>query len=381
MLDFTITETSFGLNLYCLVIFLFMVVSYHKTSLYGNTYSVVEHRYYTSWSFLFFFFVASLTFFVNADFFHYMEMVKDYEFDGKNHGEEIYGTIIYWLDKNYFLFRVCVWGGALWLLIKTFTQYAIDKALGLYIVLLLFFIIFSYSRATLAMAMFFYGFSLLTSSQESKNVYSLLGHILFGVLFMGLSYLFHHSIIVLIVMSFFLWIPVNRVSFIFYVLFYLIILLLFETLVSDLFLSNFIMEENEYVSERVNSYLSKEYDEYNLLGAIQSIYGYSIFYLSMIIITKYFLFQSHVSYPKFYRLLYKLTLLIFVLATTLFLVFDLEQNVFFYRILYMSFIPITILLAYLYQNNILSKNKMIFILLWGGGYMMWVLVRSVYIFL
>ena len=94
---------------------------------------------------------------VDNDWYHYQQIISDYDFSSRarNHGEKVYGVIARLVDRNYLLFRIIVWGGALLITTLTFKRFKINLNNAVYFIIAAFLLKFSYARATLAMHVIF----------------------------------------------------------------------------------------------------------------------------------------------------------------------------------------------------------------------------------
>ena len=161
---------TFGLNLYCFLLYCFLLLC----SLRGNVVNLyVKESNRGSIALLFCgILLFSLTAFVSDDFFHYYEEMFEYRgrvFGDQETGfEAFYQYLISSIDGDYFLFRLVVWGGSLVLTIYAIRNFGANVYHTLFLILAGFIITFSYARATLAMAVFSFGFVLVSISSERK---------------------------------------------------------------------------------------------------------------------------------------------------------------------------------------------------------------------
>lgn len=125
--------------------------------------------------------------FWGTDWFHYLETYFIIRAGYETNLENVYVWIIQNLSPDYLIFRLIVWGTALYLLIKTVNNLSVSKELVLLLLGIIYIIWFAYARATLAMAMAFYGYSLII-----KNNYNFRSFLLGVVIFLS-SYFFHKS--------------------------------------------------------------------------------------------------------------------------------------------------------------------------------------------
>lgn len=125
--------------------------------------------------------------FWGTDWFHYLETYVFIKDGYRTNLEDVYVWIIQNISPDYLFFRLVVWGTALFLFIKTANNLSVSKELVLLLFSIIYIIWFAYARATLAMAMAFYGYSLII--KNSHNFIS----VLLGVAILLSSYFFHKT--------------------------------------------------------------------------------------------------------------------------------------------------------------------------------------------
>lgn len=97
---------------------------------------------------------------------------------------------------SYIVFRLIVWGGAIYYFNKTIKLYNLSSNLTCFVFAVMYLQTFSYPRASMAMALFFYGFSILVTAKRVR-----LKTIINSALYCALAYPFHRSILPLIALS------------------------------------------------------------------------------------------------------------------------------------------------------------------------------------
>lgn len=125
--------------------------------------------------------------FWGTDWFHYLKayvLIKD---GFGTNLENVYEWIIQNISPNYLLFRLVVWGSAMYLFVKTANNLSVSKELVLLLFSIIYIIWFAYARVSLAMAMAFYGYSLII--KKNHNFRSAL----LGIVILLSSYFFHKS--------------------------------------------------------------------------------------------------------------------------------------------------------------------------------------------
>lgn len=133
-------------------------------------------------------FLFCLFSFWGTDWFHYLDGYNLIKAGFRTNFEEVYYWIIENISPHYLIFRVVVWGSALFLFLRTIDNMAISKSLALLFFSCIYIIWFAYARASLAMALAFYGLSLIV---KYKHVYNL--RCLLGLAIMLSSYFFHKT--------------------------------------------------------------------------------------------------------------------------------------------------------------------------------------------
>lgn len=133
--------------------------------------------------------------FWGKDWFGYLLYYKEIERGGVVSSiEDIYN----WVGKfcpSYAIFRLVIWGPALFFFLKTIKRLSLDLDIVLFFFCSIYLIWFSYARVSLAMAVIFYGYSLMYSSRKRLDLKYILGIILILASF----YLHKSSIFAIIV--------------------------------------------------------------------------------------------------------------------------------------------------------------------------------------
>ncbi|MDD7449023.1 MAG: EpsG family protein [Prevotellaceae bacterium] len=338
MFDITATECSQGMYIFCSLYYLFVSLGYKTKYTRSRTLSNRIDRTLVCLVFTYILFS-----FINGDYWHYREFVINYDEYWKP-SEELYEMIADGIGRNYILFRCVVWGGALILFLQIIKKYNLNYNTSLYYIFTIYILIFSYARATLAMAVFFEGFSFLFKTNNNRNI-------IVGILLMLLSYFFHHSMLALIGLSFFCFLPLNKYLYI--SLFFLLPVI--ASMIGTIF-QNFIgigIDGLELVYRKMEGYREYEALDKSFLETIRSAWLYSLFYIPFIISTWIILIKKTNELPIYIKKLYSMTYAIVLFATSiLFLGFN--NNIMYYRLLYMSMIPLTILICYFREKSYIS---------------------------
>lgn len=301
--------------------------------------------------------VFALFYCINSDYFNYRRVVinpiKHYS---RGTIEVTTFAIATFVDGNYELFRLIIWGSAL--VFYFFTSKILK--LNSFLSLLLWFVFFNgiifYARATLAMAIYFLGAAIMI--RWKKNILALL----IGAAIVFSSIFFHREMIVAVGLSPVLFVRISKKNFKI-ILITVIILAIPATYIiinNPSILSD--LTNNDTYADRFESYQDEmaegTWGGKNIFGYIIMIIRHLIYYLMIFAIGKVFLKARECSDDNFemMRKIFQLALAIIVVASLFFIIMGF--GVFFYRIMYISAIPSSLLLTYLYSNNMISKQKM-----------------------
>ena len=354
MFDFTWSEHTLVNVLYCIITYGLFIVVFYKRYV---TNALYQRTNPNRWM-LFFALLLIITACFDTDWFHYREMVYDYDLTigADNYGEPVYRFIIELVGKNYLLFRLVVWGLAFGLTCFAFRRFEVNINWAVFFLVAVFIIKFNYARSTLGMACFYVGLSYLIKPTKRHYVLSLICVALF---FWG-AYEFHHSMLILVLLApLVVFLPMDKP------LILIIVLLALPFIASILNDSIILVDQldNEYLSEKLQRNLERESVRANILGTIRSIINYGVFVFPLFV-DSFVLLKNHEVVSSSMIRLYRFTLSVAILAFSFFFM-GLESRLFIYRILFMSFIPLTILTVYLYEKHLMSRKSYKVIIWWG----------------
>lgn len=366
--DFPMTESSIWTESYCLSIYLLVLISNFKSGLTHPFSCRINHDKQIITVIVIGF--AIITFCELGDFYHLMKHLRTNGFteDSTNFGVEyIYGVIGSIVDKNYFLFRTIVFGGAYALYCKTAKRFGISNYYAALFMYISHAVLFTYARATLAMSIYFYGLSFICVPYKKNK---LLGYV-FGATLIFLCKEFHTSTLILIILTPTLFLPFRKWS--------ILLLLISIPTVAVIFKDYF---EGFIESGLADDYLSHKFDRYveressiGIARIIIDTLSYSTFYIPLLFSTIIIFFKNTYSIiPSNIFTLYKVTFsLMFVSASFLF--FGETFYTFYYRTLYMSMIPLMIIVLRLYKDGYMSKKTLLLCVLPGIPHM---IIRTLY---
>lgn len=299
-----------------------------------------------TWLFAFCFTLYAVFYCINDDYFQYRNWV--YGFDLSSWAkEQFYVYVILFcqslpFDYPFEVFRLIVWGGAVFIAYYTFRMYRGLLLPGLALLLLFVFYasVFCYGRASLAMAVYFFGIALYSNSKR------LFLRIL-GIIVAISSYFFHHEMLVGFALLPCLSIPFERKSMSFLSVFGLIVAIIALSYISSYmqYLDSFF--DNDEFSSKFDNYTDKGQGVFRLSTLIKYLNFFYPFYL----ITKYsWKDKTPHSVIGMYRVTYGI-----LMVSVAFMVVLGARSVLSYRVLYISMIPLTLLIGYGYSNGHIKK--------------------------
>lgn len=296
--------------------------------------------------FIFFFAAYAVFYCINPDYFSYRNWLYgfDFSFWAK---EQFYVYVIFFcqslpFDYPFEVFRLIVWGGAVFIAYYTFRMYRGLLLPGLILLLLFVFYAntFSYGRASLAMAVYFLGIAIYLN-YKGLFLRSL------GIIVAISSYFFHHEMLVGFALLPCLSIPFERKSMSFLSVFGLIVAIIALSYISSYmqYLDSFF--DNDEFSSKFDNYTDKGQGVFRLSTLIKYLNFFYPFYL----ITKYFWKdKTPHSVIGMYRVTYGI-----LMVSVAFMVVLGARSVLSYRVLYISMIPLTLLIGYGYSNGHIKK--------------------------
>lgn len=369
MFDFPITEVNIWCTLYCLIMYITLLCSNYHLAI-DRAYSINIHAKNKKIA------IGLVAIFIichclQGDFFHMLQAVKEYDPtpNAYNYGEPFYVALGLFLQKNYLLFRTVVFGGAFLLFCLTSHRLGIPIYNAAFILLASYIVLFAYSRATLAMAVYYFGLSFLC--RPSKNLKWL--WYLVGIAIILLSRNFHNSAVIMVIATLAIFIPYNKIT----VLGVLIMTPFLLAIFQDNFLS--IMQSGdlgEDITAKFDTYMELEREGIGLSGYLINTLMYCSFYIPLAIIS-YCLFKSNFKTHNDILRLYKVMILLMYISILFTFMGD-AFNVYVYRILFMTMIPIILITYRLYKSGNMSRKQFLWCIRPGIYYNLIKYVYSLY---
>ena len=266
--------------------------------------------------------------------------------------EELYIWVIKQLSPSYIIFRFIVWGAALFFFYKTLENLKLNISYALFFFISIYLIWFSYARASLSMALMFYGLSVIHSQDRHKFSKKLLG---WGMIL--ISFYFHKSsifgIAVIVLSEFLLSIKIKRTWVVVIACLSFPILLHYLSVFMNNQLLQIEMQEENVLNDYMISGSQYLYTEYRSIGMgtlLQALFERLPYYMIAIACCR--VVFRRIPIDK--QILPFIWCFIFlILAATLFLFnHDLNTSVLYGRFMRYLQIPACIVLTYLYSNKI-----------------------------
>ena len=255
------------------------------------------------------------------------------------------------LKYTFEFFRLIVWGGGLLLVSLTAKMYRNLLMPGLAVMFLFVFFgnIFSYARASLAMAIFFSGISIYLCVENTLAK-------MLGIGMAICSYFFHHELVIGVGILPCILLSFEKKKSIFHSIILFAIIIAGITYVN----SNLALMEsifgNDDVAEKIehyNDFAQNALRMSTLVNYLNVIYPF--------VLMSIFMYQ-HEDPPKAIVGLYRITFGLLMVSSAFMIVSGL-RSVYTYRVLYISIIPISIMMAYFYNQGFFKRYQFAIMLL------------------
>lgn len=348
MIDFPIQESPTFVQCLFVILLYFVVIKFNYDSNIKNFGAVSISASQTRHLFELFLIVV-VCYFLAGDFWNYQLLVtwKHYlDAPQWNHMEETYTPIIAFIDRNYLLFRLIVWGGASVLTYICLKFVCKIPHHALFILFTCNVGSFARGRVTLALAIYFLGIAILLSDYIRVKIlkYAI------GIVLIGSSYFFHHSVLMLIAITPIIFFPINKFTVAVTVFAIPVLIFMLQFVLGEMAASEVLEEEG--IAERLSDFnTNKGYTSFKL---IQRYYSYSTVIVSAFLFVKLYLANNRRSFTRAYQGFLGIMCGTIIIAFCTIAV--VPTDVFFYRFFAMTFIPFSVLMCYLHENGIMSNK-------------------------
>lgn len=278
-----------------------------------------------------------------ADTYHYRTLYDEMlTYNECIHVEPFYYWLIRVLPHNYYFWRFVVWGGALLLLDRCFKRYCLEPSIVYFIFPVILLQQFALTRGALGISLFLYSLSFILKPLPNKGISYVLG---IGGCIIALS--LHKSLPLYALIAILAFIPMKRPT----VCLLLIAFPFIRTFVIPFVFG--ILETNifsEHTIDFATNYLEAEQTKANFNGIIRLLVDYIPRFLIFYTLIKDYSFKTRIKPPKFIRILYQYSFILFYIALLFF-----GQNTSSFvsnRTLHMMYFPLTIVLSYFLRNNV-----------------------------
>ncbi len=268
---------------------------------------------------------------------------------------------------SYTFYRLIIWGASLLMIWKICQMFNINTSLYSYIFAVFFLLTFSFARASLGMALYFYGLSILLKKGKFN---------ICGILLILSSYFGHRSMLPLIVLTPLVFIKFSRKKLLLLVCLFPIIVATTSLIIHKISDTNSTGEHIDGFSSAVKSYSSIQDFELNWKFKLITIVRNASHYVLCLYVIWQMWFKQIASYkkpiPDYINRFAVASIIICCIALALSLSNIGIASVTSKRYLYMSGIPLCICMTYLTQEKMCSWKRLrtlLFIsLLWSEGY-------------
>ncbi|HBN06311.1 MAG TPA: hypothetical protein DD434_11080, partial [Bacteroidales bacterium] len=300
---------------------------------------------------IFIFFIFS---FFDGDWYHYYEGISAMKLYGRNFElltgyesiELPFWFIAKFVNYNYILFRIIVWGAIFTLVFKTQKRLELDKNTFLISFVFISMLLLSYSRVSLSMALAFYGYSFIVKPKTNSKLRSYI----FGLLFIISSLFFHKSAIILLITLPLSLLEIRKKTIFVAFIFFPILIYVIKTIGLEYVMSKSIDDKSIINIKTAHFYLNEDIMQRGIAMYIANFLFYSVCYSIFLIIIRHIFSEKYYNLPKYIQN-YQNVIFWIILFSSVFL-FTGTIQVFFYRLLNFSIIPISIFISYLLSNKI-----------------------------
>lgn len=301
-----------------------------------------------------FFALYAVFYCINPDYFRYREWLNVTGIDFWVKEKFYIYTVLFCrslpFDYPFEVFRLIVWGGAVFIAYYSFRMYRGLLLPGFTLLLLFVFNAgtFCYARASLAMAIYFFGIAFFLL--HNGKIFKLLG---IGIALS--SFYFHRELLIGIVILPCLYIPFERKS----ISFISILLLLFAIIAIYFVSSNLQFLDEMFDNDDISSKIEEFSDKGQGAIRISTIIGYLKYFYPFYLLMKIF-WRKRV--PNSVIGIYRITYGILMASVAFMVVFGL-RSIYAYRVMYITMIPLAFLTAYGYYQRYFTKKQFLIMMI------------------
>ena len=275
----------------------------------------------------------------------------------------LYPYLTYISFDLYPLFRFYIWGLSLLFFSLSCKRLKFNRNLSICVLIFFYLMSFSYPRAILGMASYFYGLTILKNPSKDR-----IRDICNVALLFFFSFLAHRSMVILIALTPLTYIKLSKKL--------LFAILVISPLIASLalgligniaegadYFNNVAALENFNTTAEIISSLGDE-DAWNWKFMLSRVLDYSGYYVVLIFVSYVFLFSTHSGkIPAFFNQMLVILWLLAILA----IVFMIQKlgglMILGYRLLYMNGIPLCLCMIYILQKRMCKWKTALFVFL------------------
>lgn len=270
-----------------------------------------------------------------------------------SHMEDVYVFLVRYCSYDYLIFRLILWGSALYLVWMTIKEIGLHQQLTWFIFSLLFLPIFSYARVSLSVAMMFFGAVFFVNNYEQRKYWSAI----IGLILICISFYFHKSSALGILAIFFSFIfnPAHSKN----ARYYLFAFFCLSVFVARFFISQFMSadfgDSDEYIqtiATKGSSYMTREEGSGRFISYLRTILEQGTYALCAILAYKVL---DEYSVPSSIALSMKILFFIVFMAFLFKVDLGVNTSTLSGRLFRFSLIPASITLSYTRSYNIYPK--------------------------
>lgn len=310
--------------------------------------------------FLYFLFFA-VTYTIDSDFFHYKDVVLTTTEITPYGFEEFYQNLILWINNDYLLFRIIVWGSALLAYFASTKIFKCNTSIALMLLLVMFGGIFSYARASLSFCVYYFGLLLLINALSLKKNRKLLLFLCALGLILS-SYWLHRSMALLIAMTPVVFIKLNKKRIIALLILTPLVIYALQSIFGDI-LS--LAEMDDVINRRINDFYSdRESVNYNWKGMVGQWLHYGLYVVSIYVISTAVPKLKVIEGSCIMERMFTYLIVLAYISVTMLVLFN-GNDLYTHRYLKTTIIPITLSISYLYEKQLISIKQLKIILLFA----------------
>lgn len=266
--------------------------------------------------------------------------------------ERVYYILANLLDGNYLLFRTIVWGTGLICMMLSFKKSELDPYSCLFFLFCIYITDFAYTRAGVALAVFYCGFVYVFKNIHGHNTFSLF----LGIALIIASIFLHRSMLPLVVLIPFVFFPINKRTICILLIALIILVFVWQRVFSAMWDYMLSSEEYEHRMELYDDLKGSHSLTFNLesffflwyKGVVHVPFWFCVIHLFKLINKK--------SVPFHIQAVFRFTILLYVFFMMMFIMYG-SASAFYYRYESMIYIPITIMVGYLFQYGHITRSK------------------------